>query len=212
MKIKRFIVIAAAALFLLSLAIFTISNPALAQEQNSSNRYVDPPCQSSVFLTACSQAQNIQAILTNGPNLVQTVRQATEEYKDIAKAEEDGYGMFLGCVSGRSGGAMGVHYPNGIGLIGDGALDAMTPEVLIYEFKNGKQTLVGVEYLVLYDEWHANNGPTPPVLMGQVFNYSGSPNRYGMPAFYELHVWAWKANPNGVFADWNPNVSCEDFK
>jgi hypothetical protein len=44
-----------------------------------------------------------------------------------------------------------------------------------------------------------------------MFLYVGSPNRYGMPAFYEMHVWVWKTNPNGVFADWNPNVSCEDF-
>jgi hypothetical protein len=70
--------------------------------------------------------------------------------------------------------------------------------------------LVAVEYLVLADDWNANNA-SPPVLMGQVFNYNGSPNRYGMPAFYELHVWAWKNNPNGVFADWNPGVSCERY-
>ena len=27
--------------------------------------------------------------------------------------------------------------------------------------------------------------------------------------FYELHVWAWRDNPNGAFVDWNPRVSCE---
>jgi hypothetical protein len=80
----------------------------------------------------------------------------------------------------------------------------------VYEVKNGKYNLVAVEYLVLYDNWHANN-EMPPVLMGQVFNYVGSPNRYGMPAFYELHVWAWKTNPNGVFADWNPKVTCAGY-
>ena len=31
----------------------------------------------------------------------------------------------------------------------------------------------------------------------------------GLPAFYELHVWAWRDNPKGVFADWNTRVSCE---
>ena len=104
---------------------------------------------------------------------------------------------------------MGVHYPNGA-LVGDGALDPMQPEVLVYEPTNTGLKLVAVEYLVLADDWNANN-PSPPVLMGQVFNYNGSPNRYGMPAFYELHVWAWKNNPSGVFADWNPQVSCEEF-
>jgi hypothetical protein len=29
------------------------------------------------------------------------------------------------------------------------------------------------------------------------------------PAFYELHVWAWRDNPHGAFVDWNPAVSCE---
>ncbi len=47
--------------------------------------------------------------------------------------------------------------------------------------------------------------------MGQLFNYVGSPNRYGIPAFYELHVWGWENNPAGVFADWNAHVSCEAF-
>jgi hypothetical protein len=61
-------------------------------------------------------------------NLVQTVRKAAEPYKDVAAAEADGYGMFLGCVSGAQEGAMGVHYPNG-SLVGDGALDPNHPEV-----------------------------------------------------------------------------------
>jgi hypothetical protein len=142
-------------------------------------------------------------------NLVETVRQATERYKDVENAEADGHGMFLGCVSGREEGAMGVHYPNG-DLVADGVLDAERPEVLIYEVKNGKYALVGVEYLVLADDWDASND-SPPVLMGQVFHRSGSPNRYGLPSFYELHVWAWKTNPRGVFADFNPQVTCEEF-
>jgi hypothetical protein len=138
------------------------------------------------------------------------VHQATEAYReDVAAAEAAGHGQFLGCVSGAAGDAMGVHYPNG-DLVADGVLDASHPEVLIYEVKNGKYSLVGVEYLVLADDWNANND-SPPVLMGQVFNLNGGPNRYDMPAFYELHVWAWYDNPNGVFADWNPKVSCEGF-
>jgi len=38
-----------------------------------------------------------------------------------------------------------------------------------------------------------------------------SPNRFGLPAFYTLHVWAWKDNPNGAFTNWHPNVSCQSF-
>jgi hypothetical protein len=35
-----------------------------------------------------------------------------------------------------------------------------------------------------------------------------SPNRYGLPPFYELHAWVWKHNPSGMFNDWNPLVTC----
>ena len=29
-----------------------------------------------------------------------------------------------------------------------------------------------------------------------------------MPPHYDLHVWVWQANPAGIFAPFNPNVSC----
>lgn len=145
----------------------------------------------------------------NGDTLVAAVRQATQDLKTVEAAEAAGYGLFLGCVSGQQGGAMGVHFPNGA-LVGDGVLDPMQPEVLIYEPKGQSLELVAVEYLVLADAWNAAH-EGPPVLMGQLFNYVGSPNRYGMPAFYELHVWAWKNNPTGAYADWNPRVSCESY-
>jgi hypothetical protein len=135
------------------------------------------------------------------------VRQATAQFKDVRKAE--GYALLHGCVSGPQAGAMGIHFANG-DLVGDGKLDAQHPEALLYEPKDGKLQLVAVEYVVLADAWNANNS-APPVLMGQLFNYVGAPNRYGLPPFYELHVWAWKSNPDGMFADWNPRVSCEQF-
>jgi len=70
--------------------------------------------------------------------------------------------------------------------------------------------LLGVEYLVIAEAWDAAHD-APPVLEGQMFNLVGSPNRYGIPAFYELHVWAWKSNALGLFADFNPKVSCRDY-
>jgi hypothetical protein len=35
-----------------------------------------------------------------------------------------------------------------------------------------------------------------------------APNRYGVPSFYQIHVWLWKSNPAGIFSDWNERVSC----
>jgi hypothetical protein len=141
--------------------------------------------------------------------LVQEVRQATGDFRDVTIAVAAGYGSTGSCVSGPEAGAMGVHFANGA-LIGDGALDAQRPELLIYEQRGGRLRLVGVEFLVIATAWHATN-PAPPVLMGQHFHYVASPNRYGLPAFYELHVWAWRDNPNGTFVDWNPAVSCAEY-
>lgn len=142
-------------------------------------------------------------------SLVDTVRAAADRFRNVDAARTAGYGLFHGCVSGPQEGAMGVHFVNG-DLVGDGVLDAMRPEALVYEMRNGRMELVGVEYVVIAEAWHASN-EAPPVLMGQLFHYNGSPNRYGIPAFYELHVWAWKHNPSGTFADWNPTVSCDDY-
>lgn len=141
--------------------------------------------------------------------LVKTVRRETRQFRDINEATAQGYDEFLGCVSGPHEGAMGVHFVNG-SLVGDGLLDATRPEALVYEPGYGRLKLVAVEYVVLAEPWHAAN-EQPPVLDGQVFNYVGSPNRYGLPAFYELHVWAFKKNPRGTFADHNPRVSCERY-
>ena len=83
---------------------------------------------------------------------------------------------------------MGIHFANG-DLVGDGVLDAAHPEALLYEARDGTLRLLGVEYIVMAEAWDANN-QAPPVLLGQMFNYVSSPNRFRLPAFYELHAWA----------------------
>ncbi len=154
-----------------------------------------------------AQSNSMQHNMNAAPGLVELVRQVTEPFRDVGQAKASGYTEFLGCVSGPQEGAMGVHYVNGR-LVMDGELDVNQPEALIYEPKNGVLRLVGVEYIVLADAWHANH-PDTPVLEGQVFQFNDSPNRYGLPPFYELHVWSSRENPHGAFVDWNPRVSCE---
>lgn len=141
--------------------------------------------------------------------IVGQVREGTRRYRDVDAASADGYALFLGCVSSANAGAMGVHFVNG-GLVGDGALDASRPEALVYEPKNGELRLAAAEFVVLADAWHAGH-TEPPILLGQSFHYTGSPNRYGLPPFYALHVWAWKPNRLGTFVNWNPDVSCEEY-
>jgi hypothetical protein len=162
----------------------------------------------TVTPTVMADGHHVERSVSTG--LVRAVRQATSAFRDVDAALAAGYSSMGTCVSGPEVGAMGIHYPNGP-LVGDGALDAQHPEILIYELKSHRLRLLGVEFLVIAEQWHATHAD-PPMLMGQHFHYVGSPNRYGLPPFYELHVWAWKDNPHGMFVDWNPEVSCEEFE
>ena len=142
--------------------------------------------------------------------LLTIVRESTERFKDVAVAQAEGYALQFGCVSGSDEGAMGLHYVNGA-LVNSGVLDATRPQIVIYEpTPSGGLQLIGADYLVLADAWNAKHSG-PPELMGQLFHLFESPNRFGLPAFYTLHVWAWKENPKGSFVNWHPNVSCESF-
>jgi hypothetical protein len=142
--------------------------------------------------------------------LVERVRHATARFLDINVALAEGGVPATPCVSGPDTGAMGVHlvFPT---RLDDALLDASQPEALIYEpMTNGAMRLVGVEFIVKASVWAMRNPPgAVPALEGNLLNYIGEPNRFGLPAFYELHVWAWEENPRGTLADWNTHVSCD---
>jgi hypothetical protein len=140
--------------------------------------------------------------------LVQQVRLATQQFIDVNNAGRAGYSPAFGCVTGPDHGAMGIHYVNGT-LVGDRQIDVFHPEALIYEPVGNARRLVGVEYSVDAATWLAAHNNVPPVRDGQDFQLVASPNRFNLPTFFELHVWAWRGNPNGAFVDWNNNVSCE---
>jgi hypothetical protein len=142
--------------------------------------------------------------------LIKIVRSSTEQFKDVSAAEAAGYSLQFGCVSGDDFGAMGLHYVNG-DLVNKGVLDAAHPQIVIYEKQpDGSLQLIGVDYLLLADAWNSTHS-SPPQLMGQFFHLFTSPNRFGLPTFYTLHVWAWKENPKGAFVNWHPDVSCAAF-
>ena len=141
--------------------------------------------------------------------LLKAVREATQDFRSVKAAMAAGYASLGSCVTGPERGAMGIHYANGP-LIDDGVIDAAKPELLIYEQRGSKLYFVGVEFLVLADQWNAKHTGAPE-LMGQLFHLFESPNRFGLPAFYTLHVWAWKDSPTGTFVNWHANVSCDAF-
>jgi len=139
-----------------------------------------------------------------------------EKVRDVvlgfSKEELKKYGAVLRtpCVTGPEFGAMGVHLINAENV--DGILDVYKPEALIYEPQaNGRLRIVGVEYIVPKDAWDAlhSNPLDRPSLEGHLLNFVGSPNRYGLDGFYEIHVWAFEDNRKGALTDWNPEVTCE---
>jgi hypothetical protein len=157
-----------------------------------------------------TMSQNDSRSRNEPPTLMDKVRAGTERYKDINVALSEGFVQATPCVSGPDTGAMGVHFVLPSRIAG-GVLKADQPEALIYEpSSDGRMRLVGVEFIVLASVWESKHpAGSTPALEGDLLNYVGAPNRYGLPAFYEIHVWAWENNPKGNFADWNTHVSCE---
>lgn len=142
---------------------------------------------------------------------VAQARKATAAFNDLQAALNAGYSKFPDlhgdCVDQPGQGGMGIHYLNAALL--DGELDPLRPEFLVYrQTERGKHELVALEYVVFAPVWDAVHAQ-PPVLFGHPLHLVRTPNRYGTPMpFYELHVWAWEDNPNGLFNDWNPTFSC----
>jgi hypothetical protein len=150
-----------------------------------------------VFVAAISAATPALAQSDDGP-FADKVRAANDRLADVAVAAAEGYAP-IPCVSGPGGGAMGIHYVNTT-YLADNVLDVARPEAVLYEpHPDGTLQMVAVEFITY-------EGPAS--LGGHLFSFVGAPNRYGLDAFFELHVWAWRQNPEGTFADMNPDVSC----
>jgi len=142
--------------------------------------------------------------------LIEKVRNATRQYVEIRAAIADNFVAATPCVSGPDAGAMGVHFVR-LDRVTTLVLDAEQPQALIYEpMADGAMRLVGVEFIVLDANWSAAHPGTVPALEGNLLNFVGAPNRYGLPAFWEIHVWAWEQNPKGSYADWNTDVTCSN--
>jgi hypothetical protein len=132
-----------------------------------------------------------------------TLRQVTAPFQQFERATAAGWSaQITGCMTDPGGaGGMGFHYGNG-GLI-DGSVSVDKPELLLYEpEKNGRLRLVAVEYIIPYS-FHGSD-LAPPVLFGQEFKKNATFQLWG------LHAWVWRENPSGVFANWNPKVTCQN--
>ena len=141
------------------------------------------------------------------------IRQATARFHSVAAAEAAGYELgyvngagvriITGCIAHPTAGAMGYHYFNKQ-LIDDLVVDVLKPEGLVYApGQDGTLQLAAVEYVVPGAGSNPPGVATPPSVLGMDM-------RILVPAvgFYTHHVWVWRHNPAGIFADWNPEVSC----
>ncbi len=166
----------------------------------------------SVFLGAVLAAGVMAAPVAGAESGLVALRDATAPFHSLAAAETAGYSVQvydlagITCITDPNGtGTMGIHFLNPALL---GTVDPAKPQLVIYVPRDdGSLQLVAVEFLAIAADWDATH-TSPPELFGQQFRLTTAPNRYGLPDFYELHVWAWQPNPLGMFNEWNPRVSC----
>lgn len=158
---------------------------------------------------ASAQTQDETALDDEVRQLIDDVRGATADFRDVSVAEAAGYSIFQDCFKDEAIGGMGQHYVNGE-LAGDDALDPLKPEALVYEPReDGSLILVAMEYLVFQSVWDPDNtGREAPTLLGQEFHLKT--NIPDTPPVWALHIWLWTHNPEGLFADYNPIVFCPD--
>ena len=139
------------------------------------------------------------------------VRRATAKYHDVNVALADGFVPTPLCVQEPGAGGMGIHYINPARLM-DPEVNILEPEILLYMERGNGLKLLGVEYWfsIGAPDTHVPD-PTPPspVLFGRTLDGPMEQHEPGQPPHYDLHAWIWKANPAGIFAPFNPNVSCE---
>jgi hypothetical protein len=183
----------------------------------------------AVVSASCSRAE-----ATVEPSLDE-IRAATEKYRDVNVALAEGYisdpanlcDMAVMMGQPAELGGMGIHYfrPDLLGITGppnprvDGTgthTDFLQPAVLIYEpMEDGTLDLVAVENLVFIKAWEAAGNTAPPSFHGVPYDYmSDDPTTeldeaHGFEPHYDRHVWLYRENSNGIFAQYNPSVTCQ---
>jgi hypothetical protein len=139
---------------------------------------------------------------------LQSVKAATARYHSFKQALRAGYSVAgEPCVASPLG-TMGIHAVNAA-LMADPAINALRPEILLYVRKaNGKLRLVGLEYWKADADGNLATADDRPAVLGQPFDGPMPGHNPTMPVHYDVHVWIWKTNPSGLFAPFNPALSC----
>ena len=121
-------------------------------------------------------------------------------FRKLSAAVAAGYDSTVDmCLADPTHGAMGYHHVNHKYV--DKRLEVDHPEILLYERRaDGSYALNGVEYIVPYRLWPADSAP--PRIMGRDLQRGDDLN------LWYMHMWVWKSNPEGLFANWNPTAEC----
>lgn len=127
-------------------------------------------------------------------------------YQDVRAALADGFVPVSECTESPDGG-MGIHYlhPARVQL----PVDPEHPSMLLYgPEEDGSLRLLGAEWFQADADQNLGTDADRPSLYGRPFDGPMPGHEPGMPVHYDLHVWLFDSNPGGVFAPWNPSVSC----
>jgi len=166
------------------------------------------------------------------------VRTATERFRDVKVALAEGYvrdpmnicddAQLMGKPAEL--GVMGIHFfrPDLLGITGppnprvSGTgthTDFNKPSILIYEPQaDGSLELVAVENLVFIKAWEAAGNTAPPSFQGVPWDKmvddpaTKTDEAHMFEPHYDRHVWIYRENPNGVYAQFNPNATCKNHK
>ncbi len=170
------------------------------------------------------------ACATSSEPTLDEVRAATEKYRDVNAALADGYvrdwmdvcetAYHMGLDLEKHG-SMGLHFirQDLLGILDDETrldvtgshTDFLRPAVLVYEPKpNNGFELVAIENMVSAEAWQAAGHSEPPSFQGTEYHFTPDDPRMFTKGRYDLHVWLYRDNPTGMFAQYNPTVTCRD--
>jgi hypothetical protein len=186
------------------------------------------------MLALLAAATSLPAQMAPAEPDLATVRAATERFQDVSVALAEGYvrdpgnicdtAEMMGAPAGL--GVMGIHFfrPDLLGITGppnprvSGTgthTDFSRPSILIYEPQaDGSLQLVAVENLVFIRAWEAAGNTAPPSFQGVPYDRmvddpaTPTDEAHMFEPHYDRHVWLYRENPNGIFAQYNPNATC----
>lgn len=156
---------------------------------------------------------------------LQQLARELEPFKDVNYALQQGYVRGSPCEQHPTLGAMGHHYVNprllgitsqpGQRVNGNGTyIGTNPPPILLYiPDSNGGLRLAGIELLVFAEAWHQKH-KQPPKFRGREFEYmaddpaTSRDEAHNFAPHYDLHIWLFDHNPSGLYAQWNPALSC----